>query len=336
MSRNDITGIHHVGFIVTDLGRARAAFERLGFTVGAPKYPALPATPGGRAQPIGAGNTHADFPRGFIELVALAPDERERLPEGAELVPLSIPGDQLAATRRAMLASVANLETRLKLGEGAHILVFTTRDADRTAKRLDDAGVGHGGARAAQRPIATDAGVELAGIRFLEIDDGSATPRGLVPEGRVGAAEDAPAALLDAQRGLRHANGAVGLAECVVAVDRDGFAATVERYERYLGLGPVGRDPAVFDFGSSRLVVATTGRFRELFPGEEPAWRPGPDDGPPASRLAACTVAVADLEHARRFLTGNGFALRRCEDGRPFVAAGDALGAAVALEQAPG
>ncbi|MQM26273.1 VOC family protein [Glycomyces albidus] len=317
----DITGIHHIGLLVRDMGAALAAFRRLGFRLGPPAYPALPPAPGADPEPVGAGNAHADFPRSFIELLAFAGDAA-RLPEDAELVPLRVPDDQLAATRAVIGRTVSGLADRLAVAEGAHILVFTTGDAERTAARLDAAGVPNSGARAAQRPIATAGGTVMAEVRFLELHD-RGLPDGLVPEGRVGAAEDAPADLLDAQTGLEHPNGARAIAECVVCVAPDRLAGTAERYGRYLGAAPDSDGPTpVFTLGSSRLVLTAADRFGDRYPGERPRTVPG---------IGACTVAVADLAAAEAHLRGAGIRLGRSADGRPFIPAASALGLTIAL-----
>jgi hypothetical protein len=327
MPSSDITGIHHVGLVVHGMGAALATFRQFGFHLDAPAYPALPTAPGGTPEPIGAGNTHADFPRSFIELLALAPEEREHLPAGARLIPLQVPDDQLAATRTALQRTVGNLATRLDRSEGAHILVLATRDAERTAARLGEAGVGHGGARTLQRPITTTEGTRLAPIKFLEIDDDDPTmPAGMVPEGRVGVAEDAPADLLDAQAGLAHPNGAQGLTECVLCVDDHELRSVGERYERYLGI-PSSREASTssFDLGSSRLTLTTRSALAARLPGEQPPTTPA---------LAAYTIEVVDLAAAGDYLRDKGVELRRSADGQPFIPAKAALGAAIILEQA--
>lgn len=327
MRSSDITGIHHVGLVVRDMGAAIATFGRFGFHIDAPAYPALPTAPGGSPEPIGAGNTHADFPRNFIELLALAPEDRQHLPAGARLVPLRVPEDQVGATRTAVQRTVGNLAARLERSEGAHILVFATRDAERTASRLRETGVGHGGARTLQRPVTTTEGTQLAPIKFLEINDDDPTmPVGMVPEGRVGATEDAPPALLDAQVGLAHPNGAKSLTECVLCVDDHELQSVGERYERYLDI-PSSREAgtSTFDLSSSRLTLTTRTGLAARLPGEQPHLTPA---------LAAYTVEVADLAAAEDHLRMQGVEYRRSADGRPFIPAKDALGAAIIFEQA--
>jgi catechol 2,3-dioxygenase-like lactoylglutathione lyase family enzyme len=321
MADNDITGIHHIGLVVRDMDAALTAFRRLGFRVGDPVYPGIPLAPGGDPVPVGSGNTHADFPRGFIELLAFAPEGRASLPAGANLVPLQVPDDQLTATRAVIEQTVKGLAARLDTAEGAHILVLTTRDADETATRLEADGIATSGARTAQRPITTAEGVQLAAVRFLEIH--GAEP-GLVEEGRVGAAEDAPASLLDAQTGLDHPNGANGLRECIICVDE--LRPTAERYERYLGVPPEYTDEsATFDLATGRISLTTPAGLAARLPGERPHTVPG---------LSAYAIEVADLAATEDFLRAQGIALHRSADGRPFIPAAAALGAAVVLQQA--
>ncbi|SDK87672.1 Glyoxalase-like domain-containing protein [Glycomyces sambucus] len=322
----DITGIHHIGLVVRDMEVALETFRHLGFRLHAPAYPALPPKPGEAPEPVGAGNSHADFPRSFIEVLAFAPKDPARLPESATLVPLSVPDERLAATRAVLKQTLGGLARRLGNGEGAHILVFTTRDAAETAERMASVGVRTSGALGAQRPITTADGVRLAGVRFLEVHDAASAAFGMVAEGRVGAAEDAPAALLDAQTGLDHPNGAVGVAEVLMCVDDDRRRSTIERYSRYLDRTPESEGSAsVFDLGASRLVLTTARDAAERLPGSAPRHVPG---------LAAYGIAVRDLETTVDHLRSRGVHLRRTADGRPFVPAAAAHGAAVVFQQA--
>ncbi|MDN3239410.1 VOC family protein [Glycomyces tritici] len=205
-------------------------------------------------------------------------------------------------------------------------MVFATRDAEQTAIRLDQAGVRHGGARALQRPVTTAEGTELAPIKFLEIsDDDPAAPPNMVPEGRVGAAEDAPHELLDAQTGLAHPNGATGLTECVLCVGDSDLQAAGERYERYLGLpASLDRSTSSFTLDSSRLTLTTPDGLAALLPGERPLTAPG---------ISAYTVEVADLAAAEAHLRAQNVEFGRSADGRPFIPAKAAFGTALVFQQ---
>ncbi|GAA2157041.1 MULTISPECIES: VOC family protein [Glycomyces] len=323
----DITGLHHVGIVVNDMTSAIDTFRQLGFHIDPPAYPALPPTPGGQPEPVGAGNTHADFPRGFIELLAFASDRREELPAGTRLVPLQVPDDQLAGTKAAINHTVAGLAARLARSEGAHILIFASADAERTATRLSAAGVAHTGARAAQRPITTTEGTSLAPIKYLEISDGDpAAPNSMLPEGRIGAVEDAPPELLDAQVGLGHPNGAIALSECVICSTDHDLDAIADRYARYLDHTPTvdGRSRS-FELGAHRLTITTARDLAARLPGERPSTTPG---------LSAFTIDVADLSVTTRLLRTRGVELRRAATGDPFIPASAAHGAAIMLRQA--
>ncbi len=324
MTPSEITGLHHVGLVVHDMAAALDAFRAFGFRIGPPAYPALPPEPGGAPEPIGAGNTHADFPRNFIELLAFAPEDRDALPAHAELTPLRIPTEHLAATRSAIQRTVAALAGRLERFEGAHILVFATNDAEATASRLDRAGIGHTGARVAQRPIVTVEGTRMEPIKFLDIDDDPAAPPGLLPEGRVGAAEDAPGHVLDLQTGLDHPNGARALAECVLCVRELGAAAA--RYERYLAVAPsVDGDARTFDLGTTRLTLTTAQGLAARLPGEQPPAMPA---------LCAYVIEVADLAATAQLLHDDKIEVGRTAGGEPFIPAAAAHGAAIVFRQA--
>ena len=328
MAPSDITGLHHVGLLVRDIAAAIEAFRRLGFHVGPPSYPALPPAPGAAPEPIGAGNTHADFPRTFIELVALAPERRGDLPSDADLVPLQVPDERLEGTRALMRHTVAGLAARLDRFEGAHVLVFAGADTERTAARLSEAGIIHSGSQRAQRPITTAEGTKLEAIKHLEINDGTAEQPGMPPEGRVGVAEDAPPEILDAQTGLDHPNGATGLVECVLTVSADELEATADRHAKYLGVPPArdGRARA-FELESGRLTITTASEHSERFPGEQPLEPPS---------LSAYAIEFTDLDACERLLGDRGVGLRWTDRGEPFIPAAAGYGAAIVLRQAGG
>ncbi|MGW0590787.1 VOC family protein [Streptosporangium sp. NPDC002607] len=326
MASSDIPGLHHIGLVVRDMSAAIDTFRRLGFRIGPPAYPALPPAPGAAPEPIGAGNTHADFPRNFIELLALAPSDRERLPAEAMLVPLHIPDDRLDATREAMRGTLAGLADRLDRSEGAHILMFATTNADKTAAELDTAGISHSGALAAQRPITTAEGTRLEAIKYLEINHDQASADGMAPEGRIGAVEDAPPAVLDAQIGLDHPNGAVALAECLLCVTDDDLDLVAERYERYLGIA-AHRDGSSrrFDLDTGRLTITSPAGLTARLPGERAHSLPA---------LSAYTIEVTDLAATEHLLATQGIRPQQAATGELFISATAAHGAAIMLRQA--
>lgn len=332
MASSDMTGLHHVGLVVRDLGEAIATFRRLGFHIAPPAYPALPPAPGAEPEPLSAGNTHADFPRSFIELLAPAPDDPKLLPADSTLTVLQLPDDQLEAARKTMRHTVAGLVERLERFEGAHILVFASANIEQTAARLTAANFAHTGARPAQRPITTADGTRLEAIKYLEIHANDpadpTTPAARMPsEGRIGAAQDAPPAILDAQTGLNHPNGALALTECVLCVGEHDLESTTERYERYLGLPTHHHAEATrsFDFGGSRLTITTPYGLTARLPGERP---------PAAPALSAYTIDVADLKVAKQLLRSRGIHIRRAANGQPFIPASIAHGATIMLRQA--
>ncbi|MBF6487182.1 VOC family protein [Nocardia otitidiscaviarum] len=324
MTTSEITGLHHVGLVVHDLSDAIDTFRRFGFHIAAPTYPALPPTPGAAPEPVGAGNTHADFPRGFLELLAVTTADGARIPADATLVPLHIPADRLDATRAAIRHTVAGLTERLERFEGAHILIFATADAEKTAARISAEGVAHGGVVVAQRPITTAEGTTPQPISYLEIHD-PATKAAILPEGRVGVAEDVPAAVLDAQTGLDHPNGAVGLIECVLCVDDEELDATAARYERCLGIAAHHESSSYgFSLGTHRLTLTTPHAVAARLPGERPR----------TPALSAYTIEVTDLAAAERLLRDRDVPLRTATTGELFIPAAAACGAAVLIRAA--
>ncbi|MFI6833637.1 VOC family protein [Kribbella sp. NPDC050241] len=64
---SEVLRLHHVGHVVRDMAVALAFYRRLGFAVPSPSYPAMPSRRGGKPEPFGAANTHADFPRDFLD-----------------------------------------------------------------------------------------------------------------------------------------------------------------------------------------------------------------------------------------------------------------------------
>ncbi|GAA2352895.1 VOC family protein [Nonomuraea africana] len=348
---HDISGLHHVGHVVRDMERALERYRRLGFTLPPPAYPAISAAEGTPAEPFGAGNTHAYFPRDFIELVTVVDDASGRIPADAHLIPLEVPADRLPAVVAAVRGTAANLAACLRRFEGMHILMFDSPDVEGAAARLHAGGVGHGGVHAVQRPVETREGTRLEPVRYLEIDgDDPATARGRVPEGRIGLAESPSAEVIDAQRRADHPNGAIGLVECVLCVTDGELAGVERRYESYLGRQATGSAvKRVFDLGDAKVVLVTASALADLLPGERPPAltdepRPGertsasgeplPGERALASpAFVAYGVAVRDLAATERFLRESGLPVERSAEGDLFVPAAAALGVAIVFHQ---
>ncbi|MGI5288089.1 VOC family protein [Nonomuraea polychroma] len=311
---HDISGLHHVGHIVHDMGQALEQYRRMGFALPGPAYPVVGEPP----EPVGVGNTHAYFAGNFVELVAVA--GAGRVPDDARLIPLRVPGDRLPVLKEAVRGTAANLESCLRRFEGVHILMFDSSDIDGGAARLAASGVGHGGVQVAQRPVETVDGVRMEPVRWLEIDGAR---RGLVPEGRVGLAENA-----SAHDAADHPNGAVELVECVLCVADDELDEAEGRYTRYVG-GAASRDGAARTFalgdGRARVTLVGASGLDGLLPGEGVAALPG---------FAAYSVAVRDVAATSRFLREAGVPVRESSAGEVFVPAREALGVAIIFRQA--
>ncbi|MEV0383032.1 VOC family protein [Nonomuraea sp. NPDC050643] len=309
---HDITGLHHVGHLVHDMGEALELYRRMGFGMPGPAYPGLGEPP----EPFGVGNTHAYFSQGFIELVAAG----GRVPADARVIPLRVPAERLPAFTQAVRRTAANLDDCLRRFEGVHILMFDAPGIEAAAGRLTAQGVGHGGVHATQRPIETADGVRMEPVRYLEIDG---VAPGRVPEGRIGLALNAP----DSSQGEGHPNGALELAECVLCVADEELDEVVRRYEAYLGRAADGSG-AVRRVGlggrAQVTLVAATG-LDALLPGERAAALPG---------FAAYTVVVRDVTVTGRFLRERGFSVGRTAAGDVFVPAKEAAGVAIVFRQA--
>ncbi|MFI7106872.1 VOC family protein [Nonomuraea sp. NPDC050227] len=316
---DDITGLHHVGHIVHDMTQAMNTYRRLGFTVAAPTYPMLPRVAGGAAEPFGVANAHVQFPRNFIELVAVI-DDAGHLPGAARPIPLRVPDDRLPGLLAAVGATTANIASFLQRFQGLHIMIADTPDIDVIAAGLTAAGVDHAGVHAVQRPVETRTGTTMEPVRYLEIS-APGLPAGRVPEGRIGFAENAPARPRGVQPHTVHPNGATGLVECVLCVADEALPALMRRYATYFGQACDGR-PHVFDRADVTVVTAST--LGDLLPGEQPAALPA---------FVACTVSVRDITATRQHLRDNDVPVRVTGRQEIFVPAEAASGTAIIFRQ---
>lgn len=309
---NDIGYIHHVGHVVRDIEQARELYRRLGFLCPAPAYPTLSRNAGEPARPFGAANMHAPFVRNFVEVMAVVTEESQ-LPDDALPIPLQVPPAALPHVVESIERTIAKISASLARYEGLHILVFQTEDADESARRFDQTGVGHSGVNRVQQPH------QLVPMGVVEID------REDVPEGRLAVAESLILAPGD-QPPPRHPNGVVDLVESILCTPDAEIEAYVERYQRYLGR-VARREGAehVFDLGQSRVRLVPASWLGEILPGET---------APALPAFVAYAVAVHDLSSTRGWLENNGLVVNAAPSGGLFVPARAALGAAVIFRQA--
>ncbi len=324
---DDIGHLHHVGHVVSDMAEALALYRRLGFVLPPPSYPTMTPHEGAAPEPFGAANTHADFPRSFIELATYVKEgDAGRIPSDAKLVPLQAPANMQPMLLERIGAASANLAVWLDRFEGLHILMFSSPDIDAAATRLSEAGVGHGGVNTVQRPVETETGTRMEPIRYLEIDsDDPGTRPGTVAEGRTGVVANLDPQTQNA-RHLDHPNGAVDLVEVVICVAGADLTAVQTRYENYLGRPARTAGPTrIFDLDSAALTLVPDSDLATLLPGEEPAALPA---------FIAYAVTVHDIAVAQDLLRDNGLTLNRTASGDIFVPATAAFGAAIIFREA--
>lgn len=310
---NEIGYIHHVGHVVRDMKTARDLYRKLGFLCSAPAYPTLAREAGEPARPFGAANMHANFARNFVEVMAVV-TEASHLPDDAHPIPLQVPPGALAGVVASIELTIANISASLARFEGLHILVFQTADANETAQRFDQIGVGHSGVNRVQQPH------QRVPMGVIEIDQQD------VPEGRLAVAESPVLETSEANSFPQHPNGAVDLVESMLCTPDAQIEAYVERYQRYLG-GVARRDGAayVFDLSQSCVRLVPESWLGQFLPGET---------APVLPAFVAYTVAVRNLDSTRRWLEDNGFPINAEASGGIFVPSRAALGAAVIFRQA--
>lgn len=311
----DIVRLHHVGHVVTDMVAALETYRQLGFAVPPPSYPTMARVRGGPQEPFGAANTHADFPRNFVELATLVREDG-RIPETAHLVPLRAPADVLPTLLARIADTSSALGDYLDRFEGLHILMFAASDVDAAADRLVAAD--HGGINTVTRPVETEHGTRMEIIRYLELTG--------VPEGRIGIVAELDEAI-QATRSASHPNGALELVDAVLCAAPHDLPALEARYARYLDRSARTEGAArVFDLDGARLTLVADTDLATLLPGER---------APRLPALAAYAVAVRDVGFTENLLRLNGIPVRRTAWGDPFVPASAALGVATVFTASP-
>jgi catechol 2,3-dioxygenase-like lactoylglutathione lyase family enzyme len=325
----DVESLHHVGHVVSDMEEGLELYRRLGFHLSPPAYPMLSPGEGEPPRPFGAANTHANFPRSFVELMTCVRDDgSSRIPAGAKLIPLQAPAEHLARLTETIRKTVAKIAACLARFQGLHILVFKTSDAEAVARRLDAEGVRHEGVNTIRLPVDTAQGPRVAPIGLIELESGDPEEggSGRVPEGRIAIAESPPAELSQAQLYMDHPNGAVDLVESVLCVAEAELPEFERRYEKYVGRpARTEGQTRVFDLEGSQVTLVKGPDLEAILPGER---------APALPAFVAYAVAVRDVGVARKLLEENGFLTKMSASGDLFVPAAAALGAAVIFRDA--
>lgn len=309
----EIGYIHHVGHVVRNIEAGRELYRKLGFLCPAPAYPTLVRHEGEPARPFGAANMHADFARNFVEIMAVV-NEESHLSNDAHPIPIQVPPAALPRVIGNMERTIAKISASLARFEGLHILVFQTENADESARRFDQIGVGHSGVNRVQQPH------QARPMGIVEID------REDVPEGRLAVAESPAFDTSASQLAPQHPNGAVELVETLLCVPDAEIEDYVERYQRYLGRAARTDSAArVFDLRASCIKLIPESWLATILPGET---------APALPAFVAYTVAVRDLAATRQWLENNALAVNAVPTGGIFVPARAALGAAILFRQA--
>ncbi|MFE3461680.1 VOC family protein [Nocardiopsis aegyptia] len=299
-SRTGAHGLHHIGHLVHDLGSAADLYRRMGFTVPTPAFPALAPAPGEPPRPVGAGNTRLELADAFLELVGVATEDHPG--PGVDITPLEVPDHALAAVSAAVAGTARRLAERLEAGEGLHVLVWETGDADGEARRLERLGIGHGGVQRLRRPGGDgddggDGGDGGVPVGYLEIDPDA-------PEARLAAAEPTPG-----RAAAVHPNGAIALVGAVMCVPSGALAETEARYEGYLDRTARTRGAErVFDLGTAEIALVER-------PAAEPSGSGPRRPAPPRPALTSVTVSVADQDAVGARLADQGIPARAAADG---------------------
>ena len=218
--------LDHIGHFVCDAQAASRALARAGF---APTPVSLQVNPDGT--PVGTGNVTAMFQRGYVEVLFQTADT------------------PLAREFAAALAGHA----------GLHLAAFSVADAERTHRRLGEAGFAMRPLVQFQRPVATESGPGVAAFTVVRLE------RGAMAEGRIQFLTHRTESTVWQQRWLSHRNGALGLIDLVVACADVSEAAG--RFARFFGRGAIATQfgqAIVLDRGQVQLFGGEA--FAAMFP----------------------------------------------------------------------
>lgn len=263
--------IDHLVLCVADLNRAKAAYERLGFTT----------TPRA-AHPWGTGNTLVQLQGNFIELLSVV--------DAAKIAPAT-PGQ---------FSFGAYNDAFLKRREGFSMLVFASADA-----RADQAAFAAAGLQTyAPFDFSRQARLPDGGEATVSFSLAFATDPGM-PEAVFFVSQQHAPQYFWKPEYQRHANGATVIEEVVMVADRPQDLA--DFFGRLQGPGAVGSTSNALQVGAvaGAVAVVTPGAFAARFGGARVAHAPN------SPYLAGYRIQVADLDRCAQIMGERGAAFTR-------------------------
>lgn len=280
--------LDHVAWMTSDMDRASAAFERLGFIL-------TPYSVHGNRDPVtgemniqGSANRLAMLERGYVEILAAV--------DGVET---SVAG---------------NIRQSLGRYEGLHLVAFSVADADADFARLEDQGV------PLQPLVHLRRQVEAADGGDAEVAFSVIRPAfGAFPEGRMQLLSHHTPDHMWQDRYVARENHLVGLTEVVICVDdpRGAAASLADLTRTPISAENAGGTMATLDFSRGRVRYVTPGALKALIPGAEP---------PSMPFMAALGMQSRDLGATERFFADRRIITSRRSDGAMIVDKADGLG----------
>ena len=266
--------IDHLVLCVADLDRAKAAYERLGFT----------ATPRA-AHPWGTGNSLVQLQGNFIELLSVD--------DPAKIVPAALGHFSFGAFN----------DTFLRRREGFSMLVFASTNARADQTAFTAAGLQTYApfdfSRRARLPDGSEATVSFS-LAFAT--------HPVVPEATFFVCQQHAPQYFWKPEYQRHANGAVAIAEVVMVADHPHDLA--DFFGRLQGQGAISStsDALRIGAGAGAIAVVTSGAFAARFGGAHIAYAPS------SPYLAGYRIQVADLERCARAMDERGARYTRADN----------------------
>lgn len=293
----DIDVIHHPGLIVRDIEATVSRYEKLGFlftplslhriTVDRDKEPVY----------FGAGNRTAVFERNFLEIVGIVDPQR---------------WSQIPIAQRGPF----NVDERLKVYEGLHILHLGADDIEVVRARFERESIACSSVAMVQRPVETPDGERT--MRALSMQ----YAKGQNPEGLTQIAQHLTPEVALHPHYMRHPNGARLLTEVIICDTNPQEMAA--KYGRYAGRTPERHGALhLVSLPHSRIVAVDPEGLQSMVPGYEP---------PVLPFLAGITLATQSMAAAREVLRAN--RINTIDSGGRFIVGPwDACGCAVVFEE---